>query len=96
MRKPNVSFGENYAIWYGLQGYALEIEYETFNWRVSMYRPIPVSRILRTTVYIDAPCGKKHLRAVVKAGMAMIEAWGGDEAICNGLPPNVTVCYTRR
>lgn len=94
MRPPDIQF-ERYAIWYGIApDFATEVEYEKFNWRVSMYQPVPKG-ILRTTVYLDRP-KDTDVQSVVRAGIALIKAWGGEETLCNGLPPNTTVCYKRK
>jgi hypothetical protein len=87
-----------YAIGYGADyGYAVEIEYTGGSfWRFSVFKPLrPAFReILKTTTVVRLPESAPIAR-VYAAGMQSIDMFGGEEEVCNDVPPNITVCINR-
>jgi hypothetical protein len=87
-----------YAIGYGVDwGYAVETEYAGHGfWRFSTYKPLrPAFReILKVTVIVRLPKDTSIPR-IYAAGMQAIYMFGGEEEICNDVPPWNTVCYRR-
>jgi hypothetical protein len=87
---------KRYAVGYGTDGrHAIEVEYNHKLWTVRVYEPLQESdKILRTTVHVIAPA-TASIAEVMKVGRKTMDAVGGDEEICENLPPKKGACYKR-
>lgn len=97
MRDPNVVVGKHYAVWHGPGDEdALEVEYRPRDtaWRVSLYEPIGRG-ILKTTAYVEAS-RNASIKRVAISGRTKIRLLGGEEEICNRVPPWTTICHQVR